>query len=152
MRPLPAAAAGLAPGGRAGARLTSRLACPVSRSTLIRAAPDPDRSTPLVLGVDDSALRTGHVYGTILVDIETRRPVGMLPGRSAESFRTWLDTHPGAKIICRDRGGCYAEGAAEARRWPPRWRPVPSVAQPGRSGRAGYHPPPLLPARTGTAT
>ena len=37
----------------------------------------------------------------------------MLPERSAESFRTWLDDHPGAEIICRDRGGCYAEGAAE---------------------------------------
>ena len=48
-------AVALALGGRAGARLTGRLACSVSRSTLlrlIRAAPDPDGRTPLVLGVD----------------------------------------------------------------------------------------------------
>ena len=55
------AAVALALGGRA-ARLTGRLACTVSRSTLlrvIRAAADPDGQTPLVLGVDDFTLRKG---------------------------------------------------------------------------------------------
>jgi transposase len=66
-----------------------------------------------VVGVDDWAFHKGHRYGTILVDLERRQSIDLLPDREAATLAAWLKAHPSIQIITRDRSAKYAEGARE---------------------------------------
>lgn len=69
--------------------------------------------TPRVLGVDDFALARGRTYATLLCDLETKKAIDVLPGRSKKALREWLESHPGIEIIARDRASSYADAANE---------------------------------------
>lgn len=104
-------------GGEAGSRLLKDLGIVVSGDTLlnhIRSSRLRAHRTPKVLSVDDFAFRRGTRYGTVLVDLERRTLVDVLPNRSADTFAKWLVEHPGVEIVSRDRGGEYAEAARRA--------------------------------------
>lgn len=107
-------AVGFALGGKAGARLLQVLGLPVGSDTLvreIRRAPVPAAPACSVVSVDDWCFLRGHRYGAILVDLERHRVVDLLPDREADTFAAWLQSQPQIRVISRDRGANFAEGA-----------------------------------------
>ncbi len=122
-------------GGRAGARLAAELGLLVGRDALLTRARDfwPDAADQVrVLGVDDFAFKKGHTYGTMLVDLERRKVVDLLPERSQESLVAWLEGHPEVEVATRDRSHIYrealAKGASEATQVADRWHLLHNLA------------------------
>ena len=104
-------------GGEAGARLALSLAMPTSPDTLLRRVKqieDDFRPPPRFVGIDDWAWRKGQRYGTIVVDLQCRRVIDLLPDRDAETVKTWFQEHPGVELISRDRWSESAQAATAA--------------------------------------
>lgn len=107
--------AGVLLAGRGGARLLHILKAPLSRTSVLFQLMRmrlPSVATPRVLGVDDFALYA-DVYGTLLVDADTRLPIELWAGRDAEQLAAWLRTHPGVEVVCRDGSLVYRQGITD---------------------------------------
>jgi transposase len=165
-------AIGFALGGEAGSRLAKHLNMPTSPDTLLRrvkSLPGESSPPPRYVGVDDWAIRKGHRYGTILIDLERGRVLDILPGRDGEALKAWLKEHPGVEVITRDRAAAYAqaaaEGAPQAKQVADRWhlpknlreaveqvlvRLSAAVREPLSEGSAPVEVPPTTPAAKGS--
>ena len=107
-------ALGLATSAEVSQRVAPSLGMKVSAPTLLRrlcAVACPPPVSVRILGVDDWSWKKGQTYGTLLVDLELRKSIELLPDRKEETLEAWLRTHPEIEVVSRDRAGEYAAAA-----------------------------------------
>lgn len=92
---------------------------------LIRKEQLPTIEEPRVIGLDDWALKRGKRYGTVICDLERKRPIELLESRKEKVVSAWLKEHPSLQITSRDGSMEYAKalskGAPQAIQVTDRW-------------------------------
>ena len=94
-----------------GANLSSQMLLPQSASTCLRIVKDmeiPSYGDLNKIGIDDYAKRKGVNYGTIIVNLETNRPVELLDSRNDDDVSVWLSEQMLVECVTRDRASSYA--------------------------------------------
>lgn len=103
-------------GGEVAAQIAKAFGLKLSPDCLlevIKQETAPSVAVPRVVGIDDFAFKRGHVYGSIIVDLERHQPIDLLPDREASTVAQWLAQHPSIEVVSRDRGSGYKEGATQ---------------------------------------
>src|SRR5215469_10858298 len=59
-------------------------------------------------------MRCADKYGTILINLQTHRPLDLLPDRTSSAVFPWLKNHPEIEVVSRDRASSYADAVKHA--------------------------------------
>lgn len=125
---------GLIAGGEAGRRAAVASGIQISADTLLRRvvqAPEQTENRTRHVGIDEWAWHRGHRYGTLIVNLDTHRPLVLLPGREQRTLAAWFKKYPEIQVVSRDRGGIYAlaarDGAPQAIQVADRWHLLKNI-------------------------
>lgn len=97
-------------GGKPTQRVAQAIGLPIDDASVIRRLRRARVNTPssvTVVGIDDFAFKKGNRYGSILVDLQERRPLDLLPDRLANTVAAWMRQHPEIEVVSRDRSSPY---------------------------------------------
>ncbi len=114
---LPVDPLGVTTNGADAARIASSLGIPTTAKTIIRRVlqlPLPSEGEVAKVGIDEWAWKKGHRYGIIVVDLERKKPIALLPDRSQQTVTQWLKRYPTINIVARDRSKEFAAAIKEA--------------------------------------
>ncbi|WP_341533986.1 ISL3 family transposase [Sporosalibacterium faouarense] len=64
--------------------------------------------------IDDFAIKKRAKYGTVMIDIESRKIVDILESRDYEDVKNWLETFPNIELVSRDGSIVYKKAVEDA--------------------------------------
>jgi len=90
----------------------------VFRWTFERSRGGRPRKLGRVIGIDEYARRKGHRYNTLIVDVDTGKPIVTFPGRRADDVVAWLRSRPPeelarVEVVVADMSKPYAAAIKE---------------------------------------
>ncbi|MFE4525325.1 ISL3 family transposase [Cytobacillus firmus] len=101
----------------AAARMANLLHVAISHDSLLRLIHQveiPVYSQPCRIGLDDFAFKKRNRYGTLIVDLESKKTIDVLDSRNTTTVQSWLKKHPSIQLVSRDGSRTYASAITEA--------------------------------------
>ncbi len=91
--------------GASGAHSAALLGMRATARAILRfmhTLPLPAIVAPQIIGIDEWPWKGRQRYGAIIVDLERKKPIALLPDRSQQTVFQWLKRYPTIKIVARD--------------------------------------------------